>query len=411
MILIVSIAALLLGTPTQVQETAAVASFRAGVAAQQQGRLPEAAAEYRRAIELEPRFAEAYANLGAVLARLGQPADAIRAYERALTLNPKLTAARVNLGLAHYRAGALGSALEAFTAAYAQDSSLLQIRQLLGLVLLETGQDDLAVPHLEAAAQAAPDEVAVLFALGRAYARRGDPRTDALADRLRDLPEGRPLWHQLRGLVLQQQGRHAEALAAFDAAAALNDALPRLFVNIGVSRLSLGEHVAARRAFEQALARSDHGRTASQGSSDSSKSSGSPRPFDGAQGRPEPAEGRAQSRGEDGAAHLYLGWLDEQDDRLADAQRHAERAVALEGDVAECRGLLGRVLLKQGNSTAAIEHLERAVAAAPQQSSWRFLLAQAYQRSGNAGAAAREFAEARRLKEDEVRRERRVPSP
>jgi Flp pilus assembly protein TadD len=104
---------------------------------------------------------------------------------------------------------------------------------------------------------------------------------------------------------------------------------------------------------------------------------------------------------------VYLAWLDEQEDRLADARRHAELAVTFEGDVAESRGLLGRILLKDGNAAAAAGHLARAVSAAPQNASWRFLLAQAYQRLGNASAAAREFSEARRLKEEEVLRERR----
>jgi tetratricopeptide (TPR) repeat protein len=349
-----------------IQDPSAQASFRAGVAAQQRGDLPGAADAYRRAIEAEPRFAEAHANLGVVLARLGEYEQAVASYERALSLNPALNAARVNLGLAHYRAGALAAAAAAFKAANAADPSQLQVRQLLGLVLVEIGKDDEAIPHLEASLRAAPQEPALLFALGRVYAARGDQRASALAERLGQAPEGRPLWHQLRGLLLQRETRHDQALAAFEEASSLNDTLPRLFVNIGISRLALGDRAGARRAFETALARSDR----------------------------------------DGAAHLYLGWLDEQDERLADAQRHAERSVALEGDLAEARGLLGRVLLKRDQSRAAIDHLEHAVAAAPRHSSWRFLLAQAYQRSGNDTAAAREFAEARRLKELEVAAER-----
>jgi predicted Zn-dependent protease len=104
---------------------------------------------------------------------------------------------------------------------------------------------------------------------------------------------------------------------------------------------------------------------------------------------------------------VYLAWLDEQDDRLVGARRHAERAVKLDGDLPESQGLLGRILLKEGSTAAAAGHLERAVSADPQNASWRFLLGQAYQRLGNAAAAAREFAEARRLKEEEVLRERR----
>ena len=341
------------------------AAFREGVIAQQREELQRAADAYRRAIDAEPRFADAYANLGAVLARLGRYEEAVASYEQALRINPQLNAARVNLGLAHYRAGALAAAVESFAAAYAADPSFVQARQLLGLVLVETGKDAEAIPLLEATADQT-DEPAVLFALGRAYTRRGDSHADAIAERLKRTPAGLPLWHQLHGLVLQQADRHDDALAAFEAAAALNDTLPRLFTNIGVSHLALGDHAAARQTFETALARSAR----------------------------------------DAAAHVYLAWLDEQDDRLADARRHAEWAVTFDGDIAEARGLLGRILLKEGNSAAAAGHIERAVSIEPQNASWRFLLGRAYQQLGNVAAARREFAEARRLNEQEVLRAR-----
>lgn len=346
----------------QAQERPAVMAFRDGAAAQQRGELERAAEAYRRAIEIEPRFAEAHANLGAVLARLGRYEEAVASDERALAIDPKLTAARLNLGLAHYRAGKLTAALDAFQRVHAADPALLQARQLLGLVLVELGRDAEAIPHLEASAQAGPDEPAVWFALGRAYSRRGDPRADAIAERLAQTPGGQPLWHQLRGLVLQREDRHQQALDAFAKATALNAGLPQLSANIGVSRLALGDRDGARQAFADALARSDR----------------------------------------DAAAHIYLGWMDEQDDRLAEARRHAERAVALEGDLAESRGLLGRILLKQKSAEAAIPHLAAAVASDPRNASWRFLLGQAYQRAGQPTAAAREFAEARRLKEQEI---------
>ena len=350
------------------QESAA-AAFREGIAAQQRGQFERSAEAYRRAIEAEPQFAEAHANLGAVLARLGQYEEAIACYERALLINPRLNAARLNLGLAHYRAGALSEAVAAFERASLADPSLPQVRQLLGLVLVEMGRDAEAIPHLENSLQASPNEPAVLFALGRAYSRRGDPRAGAILEQLRRTPGGEPLWHQLHGLVLQRADRHAEALEAFEAAGALNSNLPRLRVNVGFSRLALGDRDGARRAFGDALAHSER----------------------------------------DGVAHFYLALMDEQDDRLAEARRHAERAVSLEGDLPESVGLLGRILLKQGSVADAVRHLERAVFAEPHSASWRFLLAQAYQRLGNSAAAAREFAEARRLKEQEVDRERTGP--
>ena len=349
------------------QESPAAVAFRQGAAAQQRGDLERAADAYRRAIEINPQFAEAHANLGAVLARLGQYKDAVLSYERALAINPRLTAARLNLGLAHYRAGALRAAAETLQAVHTAEPSLLQARQLLGLVLVELGRDAEAIPHLEASAQAGPEEAAVLFALGRAYSRRGDSRADAIAERLSKTPEGRPLWHQLQGLALQRDDQHRKALDAFEAAAKLNAGLPQLSINVGVSRLALGDREGARLAFTDALTRSDR----------------------------------------DAAAHIYLAFMDEQDDRLLDALHHAEQAVAIEGNLAESRGLLGRILLKQGNALAAVRHLEAATAAEPRNASWRFLLGQAYQRVGQTDAAAREFAEARRLKEQEVAGERK----
>jgi tetratricopeptide (TPR) repeat protein len=347
------------------QETAGDA-FREGVAAQARGDFETAVEAYGRALQIQPRLAEAHANLGAVLARLGRQEEAVAAYERALAIDPRLTAARLNLGLAHYRAGRLSAAVEAFRSVFEADPTLLQGRQLLGLVLVELGRDAAAIPHLEASANAAPDEPAVLFALGRAYTRLGDARAGEIAERLAKIPQGQPLWHQLRGLALQREDRHQAALQAFETALALNAGLPQISVNIGVSRLALGDRAGARQAFGDALARSD----------------------------------------KDAAAHIYLGWLDEQEDRLPEARLHAERAVAVEGDLPESRGLLGRILLKQGQPEAAARHLEAAAALEPRDASWRFLLGQAYQRLGRAADAAREFAEASRLKEQEIARER-----
>src|SRR5687767_360254 len=100
------------------QESPAAIAFRDGAAAQQRGDFERAAEAYRRAIEIEPQFAEAHANLGAVLSRLGRYEEAVLSGERALAINPRLTGARLNLGLAHYRAGALPAAVEAFRAVH-----------------------------------------------------------------------------------------------------------------------------------------------------------------------------------------------------------------------------------------------------------------------------------------------------
>src|SRR5260370_26199055 len=98
----------------------AAARFKRAVALQHQGALNEAAAQYRALIALAPDYAEAHANLGAVLSRLGKYEDAIESYRMALRIDPRLTPVLLNLGIAHYRVRQFSkavAALEQFLAA------------------------------------------------------------------------------------------------------------------------------------------------------------------------------------------------------------------------------------------------------------------------------------------------------
>jgi tetratricopeptide (TPR) repeat protein len=355
----------------------AMASFREGVEAQRREDWAAAARAYERAVRVDPRFAEAHANLGAVLARLGRYDAAVASYERALTLAPDLQAARINLGLAHFRAGEIARAVEVLKGALARDPASLQARSLLGLALVEAGKYDEAVPHLEAVSSAsasAPaamaDDAAVLFALGRAYAARGDPKADDVARRLSTVGSAGPLWHYLQGLLLQHQGRHREALSAFDAARVARAELPGVSLAVGVSLLALGDDAAAREAFEQARAQAPH----------------------------------------DAVPLFYLAWVDERAARLGPACQFAEQALSLDPGFGEARALLGKILLGQGAFADAARHLAMAAEHDPDDASIRYLLAQAYQRAGNVSAATREFAEASRLKARQVVRERQ-PQP
>lgn len=350
----------------QPTESVAISSFREGVDAQERGAWEVARRAYERAIRAKPDFAEAHANLGVVLARLGRHDAAVAAYERALSIAPELQAARINLGLAHFRAGEIRRAVDAFQAALARDPSSAQARQLLGLALVEVGREDEAIPHLEAVRTTEEEDPAVLFALGRAYAAAADPKADEIATRLATTPAGRPLWQHLRGLVLQRQGRHREALSVFEAARAAQPELPGAWLAAGISELALGEETAAREAFEQARAQA-------------------PR---------------------DAVPAFYLAWIAERAGRFAAARQLVEQALVVDPDLVEARALLGRVLLNQDAPAEATQHLARAATQEPKDASIRYLLAQAYQRTGDKAAAKREFDEARRLKAQEITRER-----
>jgi serine/threonine-protein kinase len=55
------------------------------------------------------------------------------------------------------------------------------------------------------------------------------------------------------GIALQKQGRHSEAIWAFDRATKLMSSLPAAWVHLGESRLSLRDFPGARKAWERAL--------------------------------------------------------------------------------------------------------------------------------------------------------------
>ena len=76
-----------------------------GNALADQGKLVEAVASYRRAIELRPDLAEAHANLGIALRNQGKPDEATACHQRAIELKPDYAEPYNNLGNAFWNKG------------------------------------------------------------------------------------------------------------------------------------------------------------------------------------------------------------------------------------------------------------------------------------------------------------------
>jgi tetratricopeptide (TPR) repeat protein len=74
----------------------------------------EALTCYERALEINPRYAEAWSNKGAALADLRRPAEALTCYERALEINPRYPEAWFNKGADLGNTGHFQEALACF---------------------------------------------------------------------------------------------------------------------------------------------------------------------------------------------------------------------------------------------------------------------------------------------------------
>jgi Tfp pilus assembly protein PilF len=110
-----------------------------GVALAETGRVEEALAHYRKALELSSRYPDAHNNLGEALAGKGRLDEAIAHFEKALQIDPSHAGAHANLGA----------------------------------VLARAGRVDQAIPHLERAIEIKPDDIGAHKNLGLALAGKG----------------------------------------------------------------------------------------------------------------------------------------------------------------------------------------------------------------------------------------------
>jgi len=116
-----------------------------GVALYYRGALEAAYESLRKAVSLQPEYAEAHNNLGLVLSRLGKEKEATEAFKRALTIDPRLGEAYNNLGFLYHTSSQFEQAVQMFGQAIqnAADSSIAYTN--LGNSFYKMDQPDKAV--------------------------------------------------------------------------------------------------------------------------------------------------------------------------------------------------------------------------------------------------------------------------
>jgi tetratricopeptide (TPR) repeat protein len=108
-----------------------------GQALQEEGRLGEAVAWYRRALELEPPLVRAHWNLGGALEEQEDHAGAIACYEAALRLDPDSAEAHNGLGWVRHEQGHFDAAREYYRKAVELKPGLAAAHCNLGTLLEE----------------------------------------------------------------------------------------------------------------------------------------------------------------------------------------------------------------------------------------------------------------------------------
>lgn len=192
------------------------------------GRYDEALVALRRAIELDPLYAGAYANIGLLYWTQGNAVESVKYFGKAVDISP-------------FEFGA-------------------ELYNPYGLALLATGQKDEAIKALNNAVECDPDNLDARYNLGNAYYSRGlsEKAVEAYREVLRQNPRYVEA-HINLGMALAGLGDADKAAESYRRALALSaargspDIAFKAHYNLGLLLLRRGQKADARKELTEAL--------------------------------------------------------------------------------------------------------------------------------------------------------------
>ncbi|MCE9640839.1 MAG: tetratricopeptide repeat protein [Betaproteobacteria bacterium] len=368
--------------------------FQQAVAEHQAGRLPEAGQLYRRVLEVDPAHPVANHNLGALAVQMGQPATSLPHFLAALEADPTQGKYWLSYIDALIRADQMDDARQVLALARQQgltgsEVDTLALR-LAGGAAIPTNAGQGPKSSRKAGSrkgnEPSPQEINSMVALFTAG------RLDQAAAQARAMTERFPVhwvgWKML-GVVFQQTGRDADALAPTQKAVKLSPGDAEAHNNLGVILKNLGRLEESAASYRRAL----------QINRNYSQAHGNLGATLQKLGRPEEAEASyrqalridpnyARAHGNLGAVLHDLKQLDEAEasfrralrlnpndaethanlgitlkdlGRLDEAEASVRRAIEIDPDGLEALGNLGAVLLDLGRASEAEAAYRRAL--------------------------------------------------
>jgi Tfp pilus assembly protein PilF len=158
---------------------AAAAHLNLGLVMESEGRLAEAEAEYRRALQEAPQLASARNNLGSVLLKQRRVDDARAILEALHRDQPEYVPACINLGSLYEQTGRLPAADALYRSILTREPGNIKAQLALGQTLVREGRAGDAEPWFRRVLAENPDEPNAHFGLGLVAGARRDYLTAA----------------------------------------------------------------------------------------------------------------------------------------------------------------------------------------------------------------------------------------
>jgi putative PEP-CTERM system TPR-repeat lipoprotein len=274
-----------------------IPAFYLGLIAQAEGQAEESEAAFREALRIAPGFRPASAQLAGGLATVGRFDEAVALLSRQLEATPRSVETMMGLAGIELRRGAAPRAQQWLERAITTDERAMAPRIALAELLIGRGDGDKALVVARGAFDAAPQDPRGAELMGRVHLAGKDPMSAAsmfrraatlapgqalpqlrLAEALRvagDIGGARTAldeairlqpgalgpWTERVALELRQSGR-AEAMRVVERLRGLHPAAAPGDIVLGDLHLGAGDHAAARRAYEAALAKGAGGEAA-----------------------------------------------------------------------------------------------------------------------------------------------------
>ena len=201
---------------------------------------------FQKAIEKNPRYADAYFQIGYCNDKLGRFSDAIEAYKQAIRIKPDFAEAHINLGWAYYNLGRFSDAIEAYKQAIRIKPDFAEAHINLGVAYGELGRFSDAIEAFKQAIRIKPDYAKAHYNLGVIYVNLGrfSDAIEAYKQAIRIKPDFAEA-HINLGVAYGELGRFSDAIEAFKQAIRIKPDYAMAYFNLGLTYLILGDKDSA----------------------------------------------------------------------------------------------------------------------------------------------------------------------
>ena len=325
-------------------------------AAEARGDLAGAAANYESLLQIAPRLAPAYNNLGSLYLRQREYKKAAAVLEKGLKIDPKMSSASALLGMALYEMADYSGAERSLESALRTNPKDNNAELFLANDLIKLGDFERAAQHLRQLSQRLPENQEVWYLLGKVHMKLSEEALQKV-----NALDPNSVWsHEISGEVMESMKNYDGALLEYKKAVKVGPQQAGTRYHLGNAYWSLNMWDAATEQFRAELAN-------------------------------DPSNCMAQWK----IGNIILEQHGDSTQALAEVQKALE----------VCPNLLGarvdraRALIKLERPGEAVKDLEAAVKADPGESSTHFLLAQAYRALGRTQEAQAEMKEFSTLEE------------